>query len=92
MPPRLPSDDRLDRPDPAFSLHALSAVVPLRTLASFLRHRSCIVIIVILHARQRGSNQLAVGEVILLEGFTVVYGIHNFLHRGATSGTRVRAN
>src|SRR5260370_36867972 len=42
------------------SLHAFSTVVPLRPLASFLRHRSRIVAIVILHAWQRGPNQLAV--------------------------------
>src|SRR5271169_2126218 len=75
------------------SIHAFSAVVPLRAIASFLRRdRGRAVIIVILHhSLQSRPNQLAVGEVFLFGRFTGWYGIHNLFHRGGTSDTRIRS-
>src|ERR1700733_340377 len=62
--------------------HALGTIMPLWPFTAFLRlNRRCIVVSVIFRTRQRWTNQLAVGEVFSVDGFTACYGNHSdFLH------------
>src|SRR5579871_244200 len=76
------------------AVSSLRSVMPFRTISPFLyRHRRTVMIAVILGARQRRANQLTVREVFPVSRFSGRHRSHKYvLHRGASSGTRVRAS